>query len=385
MRVGLIDNLQNIDHMVLHEGYEAPIERYMLGLGGNNGNLAFVHGVRKCLGNAITRVGWGWTPEQVRLQADVLVVSCANQIGAHTDLGGWADALARIDLPIVLIGLGAQTTNYESDVEVPEGTRRFLEEVVKRRPGTGVNIAVRGEFTRSVLAELGVESEAIGCPSLYISSDIALGASIAKRSAARAPERIAVAAGNPYHAGNAKVEAMMIELCNRHMGAYVVQHPDIVVALALEQVGEDNPKLDNVASALGFNSNADCIEWFRRNAYSFHESQSWMHFLRHYDAVLGARYHGVAFGVQAGIPGMTIHIDNRTRELSETTGIPSISVDEVETMSDEDLLVRVGWDEAQGVRFDQNRRERASWMSRFIHGNSLEQSSQLNSLSQDMS
>ena len=381
IRVGLIDNLQNIDNLVLHEGYEANIDRYMAGLGGNNGNLAFVHGVRKCLENKITRVGWGWTAEHVKQHADVLVVSCANQVGAHADLGGWADAVAKFDLPIVLIGLGAQTTNYEADVDVPEGTRRFLEEVAKRRPGSAANIAVRGEFTRGVLDTLGVESEAIGCPSLYISGDVALGASIARRSTARAPERIAVAAGNPFHVANRKVEARMIELCDRYSGAYVVQHPNSIVGLSVGQYPDD-AKLATIANALGFADSAACLAWFERNAYSFHESQVWMHFLRHYDAVVGARYHGVAFGVQAGIPGVTLHIDNRTRELSATTGIPSIGVEEVEHMSVEAIVQATRWDEAQGAHFDQNRKERAGWMARFLVQCGLQPSTRLGAIAE---
>lgn len=376
IRVGLIDNLQNIDNLALEEGYEAHIDRYMAGLGGNNGNLAFVYGVRKCLENKITRVGWGWTQEQVKSRADLLVVSCANQIGAHADLGGWADAVVRFDMPIVLIGLGAQTTNYEADVEVPEGTRRFLQEVVKRRPGSASNIAVRGEFTHSVLHGLDLESEAIGCPSLYISSDTALGATIARRSAARPTERVAVAAGNPFHVANRKIEARMIELCDRYSGAYVVQHPNAIVGLSIGQY-PDEAKLAVISEALGFEDSEACRAWFERNAYSFHETQVWMHFLRHYDAVVGARYHGVALGVQAGIPGATLHIDNRTRELSVTTGIPSIGVEEVEGMSVEEIIDTARWNEAQGEHFDQNRKERAAWMARFLVGNNLTPSSQL--------
>ena len=378
-RVGLIDNLQLIDHLVLNEGYTAPVSRYMAAVGGNTGNLAFVHGTKKCIGDKLVRVGWGWQTEHVHAQADTLVISCANQIGKHVDLASWADALARIDLPVVLIGLGAQTPNYEDKVEIPEGTLRFLDEVKKRNPGSGTNIAVRGEFTRAVLAEAGVESEAIGCPSLYISAEKNLGRSIARRAGTVDIERIAVAAGNPYHAENSKVEQKMIELCDRSCGAYVVQHPDIVVELALHGTAGDTKKLEMVAEALGFEGGEQCAAWFSRNAYSFHDPHVWMHFLRHYDAVIGARYHGVAFGVQAGVPGLTVHIDNRTRELSETTMIPSLGVQDVQSM-DADQIARAAvdaWTEEHGIQFDTNRHERATRMTTFLAGNGIAPSEQL--------
>lgn len=378
-KVGLIDNLLNPDILVLEEGYEADTERYMAALGGNTGNLAFVHGARKSLGTRPTRVGWGWEATRVRDRADVLVVTCANQIGAHTDLGVWADAIQRFDLPVVLLGLGAQTTNYEADVEIPEGTQRFLREVAARRPGTGSNIAVRGVFTQEVLASIGIEAEPIGCPSLFISSDPSLGRSIVERSAGRI-ERLAVASGNPFHAENRKVEAKMIALSNVYQGAYVTQHPAAMVELALRGTLEDKTKLSALSQAMEFETDGDCEIWFRRNAYSFHETQTWMHFLRHYDAAIGARYHGVALGVQAGIPGLVVHIDNRTKELAETTGIPSISVSSVGSLSLEALRDATRWDADRGRLFDENRISRAGILCDFLDRNKLAASKQLETL-----
>lgn len=379
-KVGLIDNLANPDSLVLEEAYEAGTERYMAALGGNTGNLAFVYGTRKSINTELSRVGWGWDKERVRNRADALVITCANQIGAHADLGGWADAIERFDLPVILIGLGAQTTNYEAAVEVPEGTRRFLREVAARKPGTGSNIAVRGEFTQNVLSSLGVDSEPIGCPSLFISSDPALGESIVQRSSLGPAERIAVASGNPFHPENRKIEAKMVQLCNDYQGAYVTQHPEAMVALALRGTIKDKSKLSSIAQSMGFENNSACEAWFRRNAYSFHETQTWMHFLRHYDAAIGARYHGVALGVQAGIPGLVVHIDNRTQELARTTGIPSVSVSSVGGMSLEELRHAALWDTEQGQQFDANRSTRAAWMKDFLADNGITPSEQLRNL-----
>ncbi|WP_404311772.1 polysaccharide pyruvyl transferase family protein [Agrococcus terreus] len=378
-RIGLIDNLSNPDELTLRESYDASVSRYMAALGGNTGNLAFVYGAHKMVGSRMRRVGWGWTREAVRDVADVLLVTCANQIGAHADLGGWADALERFDLPVVLVGLGAQTPNYEDDLAIPEGTLRFLRVVAAHRAGDSPNIGVRGVFTQQVLERLESESLPLGCPSLYISPDVRLGRTIAQRSAATTVERVAVAAGNPYHLGNRAVEAKMRDLTDRYQGAYVVQHPDQIVGLALEQRG-DEEKLTLIASLLGFADADECVAWFRRNAYSFHDSQTWMHTLRHYDVVVGARYHGVAFGVQAGVPGMVLHIDNRTRELAATTGIPSVGVGEIAELSHEELVQRALWDDRAGLDFDRNRAVRAGRMVAFLESNGIRPSEQLHSI-----
>ncbi|MFE5310541.1 polysaccharide pyruvyl transferase family protein [Isoptericola sp. NPDC056605] len=379
-RVGLIDNLQNPHELILREGYEAPVDRYMAAVGGNTGNLAFVHGAHKIIGPKLTRVGWGWSVEAVRDVADVIVISCANQIGAHADLGGWADALERFGLPVVLLGLGAQTPNYEAGMEIPEGTRRFLQIVEKFRPAEASNTGVRGTFTQEVLAGLGSESVPLGCPSLFISPDVKLGASIAKRSGSREIGRVAVAAGNPFHLGNRAVEKQMIALCEEYDGAYVVQHPDSIVGLALDGARLDVEKTTVIGELLGFSSAAECAEWFRRNSYSFHESQTWMHALRHYDAVVGARYHGVAFGVQIGIPGRVLHIDNRTKELATTTGIPSTAVEDIVGMTSDEIVGLLPWDDAAGREFDANRQSKAQAMIDFLTANGLEPSAQLRAI-----
>lgn len=379
MRIGYIDNLSHPDKLVLREGYEAPIERYMAALGGNNGNLAFVTGARKSIDAPMTRIGWGWTPDRVRNVADVIVVSCANQIGAHADLGSWADAIVAFDLPVVLLSLGAQTTNYEGEVEIPEGTRRFLTEVDARRPGEGSNIGVRGEFTRQALAQVGIDSVVLGCPSLFISGESSLGATIVRRAAENTFDAIAVAAGNPYHPENRKIEARMVRLVDAYKGAYVVQHPNGIVDLAL---GNEQPadKLKAIADGLGFASGRECARWFDKHAYSFHETQTWMHFLRHYDAVIGPRYHGVALGVQVGIPGVVLHIDNRTRELAETTGIPTVGIAELEDRDLAEIVLTARWTEEMGAAFDANRRRRAEDTAAFLESNKVGVSAQLRAI-----
>lgn len=92
-RVGLIDNLVDIDNFISLKLQDATASEIMTATGGNTGNVGFVFGIRKILGNSITRVGWGWTAAVVQDRFDHLVICCANQLGAHADLGAWADRL----------------------------------------------------------------------------------------------------------------------------------------------------------------------------------------------------------------------------------------------------------------------------------------------------
>ena len=97
-------------------------------MGGNAGNLAFVYAIRQHL------VGWGdpanlpWRalPAHLERSGDVCVIPCANQFGPRFDLDRLANRLAKVDMPLVAVGLGAQSGLNLQIPEVPDGTVRWL-------------------------------------------------------------------------------------------------------------------------------------------------------------------------------------------------------------------------------------------------------------------
>ncbi|ESQ88900.1 hypothetical protein ABAC460_14055 [Asticcacaulis sp. AC460] len=382
-RVGVIDNLADIRTFKELEAFEPVTKRYSAAVGGNTGNLAFVMGTKLSLGNRYAVTFWHETPERIRQHFDHLVICCANQIGKHADLKGWGDRLEAFGLPVTLVGLGAQTTNYETEIEIPEGTRHFLRVVTKLNESAESNIGVRGDYTRGVLADIGFDSFVTGCPSLFISPDTALGESIAAAEISDTDAKIAVAAGNPYHPQTRALEGNLIDVVSATHGAYVIQHPDIMISLATGQfTEEDEAKLPNLLAAYGgrFETVEDMVRWFGRHAYAFYDGFAWIDFLRHYDAAIGPRYHGVAFAVQARRPGMVVHIDNRTRELSATTGIKSIAASDFKDVGVEEALKMVRWSYDEGLAFDENRRMRADNLAKFLIDNNLAASDRLLSL-----
>ena len=377
-KIGLIDNLSHIDFYQKIEALEASSDQLFTATGGNTGNLAFVKGAMLSIDNDITRIGWDWDASSVKQHVNQLVICCANQIGSHVDLGGWAERIAAFGLPVTLIGLGAQVPNYEEDLQIPSGTRLFLETVHKYRANKDFpNIAVRGNFTASKLRDLGYESCTIGCPSLFISPNAELGSDISSCSIASAP-KFAIAGGNPYHRASACLEKKLISLVNQANGAYIAQHPKIMLSLALDDISDnDIVKLDSIIAELGFLSCKDCIKWFRYNSYAFHDVVNWIGFLRHFDIVLGPRYHGVALGVQAGKHSVCIHIDKRTQELCETTMIKSISINEFMAEPREAISANCQWTTQEALDFDKNRLYLANLFQTFLAKNSISPSTRL--------
>lgn len=379
-RIGIIDNLNDIRGFAESRFHVASAADIMAATGGNTGNVAFVFGLKQLIGNPTVRIEWHWKPESVRQHVDQIIVCCANQIGAHADLGGWADKLAAIDLPVTLVGLGAQANSFNDQPDIPEGTRRFLAVVnALRVEPEQENISVRGDFTKNTLARLDTSAVATGCPSLLISSNPNLGKDILARQNTQPVQRVAVAAGNPWHGPSAFLERELVRLVDQQQGAYVLQHPESMLQFALGErdalpektvrrfleIYPDHPTLDAL------------LNWYRHHAYAFIDAPNWMNFLKRFDLVVGPRYHGVALGIQAGVAGCVYTIDSRTQELCDGTGIKSVLVQSLAGKSPTEMIAASLWTEDDAIGFDANRVSKANLYKEFLEGNQIEPSPHL--------
>lgn len=375
-KVGLIDNLVDIDRFRAYRFHEAGSEELMRATGGNTGNVAFVFGTRKLLDNPIQRMEWGWAP-QLAQKNDALLVCCANQLGGHTDLSGWADRLEQFARPVTLLGLGAQADSCDEFPAIPEGTIRFLEVVKGLRANPNVpNIAVRGSFTARLLENLGHESTVIGCPSLFINAEAELGRKISSRKITD-PHEVAVAGGNPWHPSSAFLERSLLEIAQGSR-AYVMQHPESVVRLRRGGVAPfDQKTAGHFLQVFGHPDLESLSNWFRKNAWDFCDVPTWLTFLSRFEAVVGPRYHGVALGMQCGIAGCVFTIDSRTEELCTETAIKSIPVGQMQGKNLVDLLAIAEWSVDEGTQFDSNRRKKAVECEQFILANGLQPSEHL--------
>lgn len=168
-KIALIDNFNKIDLFRRSAFEDSSMADILLATGGNTGNVAFVYAIEKVLRGQITRINWGWKSDIVNQRFDHIVVCAANQVGGHVDLGSWADRLGEYDLPVSVIGLGAQSSSFLEHPTIPNGTVRFLRDLQHHR-SKGPNILVRGKFTQDVLQSFGIDCVIGGCPSLLISN-----------------------------------------------------------------------------------------------------------------------------------------------------------------------------------------------------------------------
>ncbi|HEB7537249.1 TPA: polysaccharide pyruvyl transferase family protein [Campylobacter coli] len=98
--------------------------------------------------------------EEINEKYDKVVMPLSNFINHAYNLQSWADFLDKLKIPIVFIGIGAQTLDEASDIKLQPGTLRYIK-VISERCRT---IGARGEFTASTLNKLGIYNvDVIGC------------------------------------------------------------------------------------------------------------------------------------------------------------------------------------------------------------------------------
>ena len=373
MKIGLITNLVNIEDFVKTKLIYATSNDWMEATGGNTGNVAFVTGIQTILNGNYDIIHWSYDPSIIKQKYDHIVVCCANQIGAHVDLSGWADRLRNCDLPTTFIGLGAQSDAIGNIPDIPEGSKTFLKLTQSLRANTNEpNIITRGHFSSAVLEHYGVSSSPFGCPSQFISMEKGLGQRCFHHQQRTRYQRIMTAAGNPWHA-SATLENTLTEIVERYHGDYIIQHPQILLQLALGESGaltfNQIQHFEKIYSRIG--DWEDIKAWFESYAVFFADAQNWMHYARHFTLALGPRYHGVALPIQAGVPGKVICIDSRTEELAVTTGIPVIPYKDIESLSADALIHQCLWKNEDAETYDNVRLLNAKNYVEFLTNNGL--------------
>jgi hypothetical protein len=370
--IALITNLPNNENFLKFQLETTDSKLLMSATGGNTGNVAFVHAVQSILADTYEVIDWSTDPKIVREKYSKIVVCCANQIGSHVDLCGWGDRLDAFGLPVVLIGLGAQSNEIGIIPEVPRGTIEFLKVVERLRTSEGEsNIITRGEFSTSVLKHFGFDSSPFGCPSLLTSNKKNLG-QLCLKNQNRNFKRVMVPSGNPFHPSSV-IEQKLVDLVNKYDGEYVLQHPHLIFSLLLDS----NPDIDEHKLSLikrvypKFDKIDNLVDWLKAKSVFFADAPNWLNYSKKFTSAIGPRYHGIALPIQVGVPGKVIAIDSRTEELSYTTGIPFLKFKDVIDMEVDDLYQASLWNKEDADKLDFHRLVNNQNYIKFMESNEL--------------
>ncbi|MDE3177362.1 MAG: polysaccharide pyruvyl transferase family protein [Pseudomonadota bacterium] len=328
MRVGLLAPSRRYEDCFLNTS-----EALFRASGDNLGNFAFIEALWRHLQPDVTILPWHVTVAEARATCDILVLAAANQLGSHNDLGGFASHLEAIGLPIVVVGLGAQAPNMAAGVQINAGTERWARTLAALAPGLKPNIGVRGEFTRRALEKLGLGDRAVvtGCPSNFLNDRADFYPLLKRNLERRRIDRLCVAAGNPNFVGTRELERRLVSLVEATGGLYVVQADLEMVRFARgESARSGAAEAEAIRQFLAPERTPAALQlWRQRHAAAFADATSWLEAMRAFDFVVGARFHGVMLGLQAGAPGGVLAHDSRTLEMCQTMGVPVRLINEI--------------------------------------------------------
>lgn len=350
-------------------------------VGDNTGNLAFCYAISSLLGGGLRSALWHADPTHLKRLGDIGVLTLANQLGNHVDLGYLNSGFKKIDFGLVGIGLGAQASLNKEIAEVPQGTLEWVRLIQERSPTSAANIGVRGAYSLNVLEHYGLADKALvtGCPTLFINPDKNLGSKIWRNFSPKL-KRIAVAAGHQRWHHLAKLEASLVALSQQGWGSYICQSPLEMVQLGRGEAAKLNQSAitecrSYVAPSM---SEDEFILWANRSAQSFFSASAWMEHLLKFDFVVGTRIHGVMLALQVGVPALCLAHDSRTVELCETMGVPYAKAQEhAHGITRDQLPTLFKFDPDL---FDSNRIKLARNLHEFLTSNKLSPAAYLNDL-----
>jgi hypothetical protein len=314
---------------------DAAVADLLRASGNNTGNLLIGNAIKRHLKAELTHgdltQDWG----EIKRRFDCIVIGASNYLCPGFDFEQYASFLEGVDLPCVVIGLGAQAPNYGCRVDIPEGTQRMVKALSKRCTSMGV----RGYFSAATLIEMGIKNvRVIGCPSMFWTCRPTL--SFTRRTATNA---LAVAlngsANVVRHAANAaaakKIEVHLARLSFENGYRYVLQNEQEMMEIATGRGPAcDEPTIRTLMEQYGvpYMWPEAFVAAVKRHMTCYSSVDTWFDDMKHFDFAVGSRFHGCLMALLAGTSAQMLVHDARTLEMCELMGIPHFDVSSIKNL-----------------------------------------------------
>lgn len=344
-------------------------------LGANSGNLMFQYAATQIIDAPQVHVSMSETPYNevaILRGARALVFPAANHLRLGVDWTGLNNYLHNAKLPLIVFGLGAQSPKIGGEADTiaalkAEPQIRRMVDILRER---AIFVSVRGGFSQTVCAELGLENvHVLGCPSAMINPDPGLGMAMQHRlddlRATGEVPRMAMTAAAPFEIREdppkAALEQRLFAWTCAAQGLYVQQSGGVAALQASNGTWYRMPINARRSIEKVLAPQMEPVEvWacLARAGRFYLNVPDWRAEMGRLDMVLGTRLHGNMAAIAAGTPGVIIAHDSRTGELGQTMHLPHLSIEDVMTAASlPEAVARIRFD---GAAFD-------AWRARTAH------------------
>lgn len=312
-----------------------------IGNSDNIGNIVFLDAINRSLPGIHNVSSRDFIKFQGRFDPDyVVVLALANFLSdTWTAPKGFLEALSRHRIVLFSVGVQGQL-GKEADIALSEDAKSILE--LARTSGT--LIGVRGEISHRYLAELGIESLAIGCPSVHQApAEITCATPLAEAKICTSNTM------RGFHREIAKkVNLFALEYCSGYMlqtesaiMADCMDLPEEVVAFIAKQSGNPHHAdlLRNKLFDYGYYNEVPeqwsvLRAWFKQYAQFNYTVEAWRAYASQFDYCIGTRFHGNVMALQAGVPSLIIPVDARVADMAQFHRLPTISIEDFSGIDD---------------------------------------------------
>lgn len=281
----------------------------------NVGNLLFAQSVYKTLYNDNTQItimdlpASAYEPSYINKMYDIIILPFANAFRKDfiPKLNEYTKLIQKINIPVVVVGIGAQQSIDKMDVLTFDYDRN-VSEFIKAVLQHSESIGVRGEYTRRYLDKLGFGNHVrvIGCPSMYMFGD-------------ELPKQ-PIQVPHAYFKLNLNGKSSDSERIRQYLfgtGEQCTFVPQGIRELKMLYTGLH---VKNNAESYPYRLDSPTLEHmeirFPLSVYG------WIELLKQGNMSIGTRIHGSIASILSGLPTFLICTDSRTLELAEYHQIP---------------------------------------------------------------
>ncbi len=305
-----------------------PYQNYV-STGLNTGNLYIGYAVNKLFKTKQTFNLWRELEqqevEQIRGTFDMIVMGASNFINPSTDFEVPAKNLEKLKLPVIVLGIGAQSPNLSiKKINLTKGTERFLHKISEYSESIGV----RGEYTAELLNNMGIKNiTIIGCPTYYMNRDINF--KVYKNENIRYEDlNIALHYTNLSQKCDQKILKTAYDNNLDVIGQtqYIEEYwkKNIDYYERNDKVSKVGKNKEQQYKKILKTSFDEVKKYLKNHFFQFYDIDQWTSHIKKYNFVFGTRFHGSMIAVQNGIPALLVAHDSRTKELAEYCNIPYI-------------------------------------------------------------
>ena len=264
---------------------------------------------------------------------DMIIFSTANLI--CTQHKSYIEQLAKdfcnSRIPVYVLSIGAQTSNYDRKKELCESIGAEVKEFIRAIYNSGGEFGLRGWFTKEVFDSICPNTAVVtGCPSLFQN-----GRKLEIRKKKSKDFKLVL---------NGELKDLENYLLH-YDGIFIDQDYWYKECYDIDY-WKGRSKREIIKDMIARHGITETRLFFEDKIKQFYDIPEWRRYLIEGDFTfsIGSRIHGSIMSILSGIPALLVVIDSRTREMAEYYGIPCIfSLNKNESL--EELYAEMNYEE----------------------------------------